>query len=148
MKKICSKCNKEYLISNFYRDKYKKDGYKSYCKTCDSCFPRKIDKEYRNMRIRKRLAYNRDEMNDSYWSRISRRHKQSAEFFKNLYHKQSRKCYYCKVDVIASNLHVDHYYPQKDIKLVISCCDCNRLKWQKSGDEFLEFIKTYILRFS
>ena len=60
----------------------------------------------------------------------------------------NEKCFYCKTDVISSNLHVDHFYPQKEDKLVIACQDCNRLKWQRNGKEFMDFLKNYISRFS
>jgi hypothetical protein len=35
-KKKCSKCNKKLLISNFYKDKCRVDGYYVYCKKCHS----------------------------------------------------------------------------------------------------------------
>jgi 5-methylcytosine-specific restriction endonuclease McrA len=87
-------------------------------------------------------------MNDSYWKRISKRHKLPYELIKTLYVNQEKKCFYCKVKMDGSNLHIDHYYPKDISKIVLSCPDCNRLKWQKTGDEFITFIATYISRFN
>lgn len=147
MEKQCSMCKKTLNINNFYRDKSRKSGYKSYCKTCDNGFKRNLDKDFLSARIRKRHAINRSEMNDSYWKRISRRHNLSNDLLKSIYFHQNKKCFYCNILIDSSNLHVDHYYPQMNTKIVMSCADCNRLKWQKDGDEFILFLKTYILRF-
>jgi len=148
MEKKCTMCKMMFPLTSFYRDKYKKDGYKSYCKTCDGSFQRNLDKEFLNNRVRKRLKENRIEMNDSYWKRIARRHKTCSELLKSIYVEQNKKCFYCKIDITSSILHVDHFYPQKSDKLVIACQDCNRLKWQRNGNEFMNFLKNYISRFS
>lgn len=141
-------CKMMLPLTSFYRDKYKKDGYKVYCKTCDGSFQRNLDKEFLNKRVRKRLKENRSQMNDSYWKRIGRRHKASWELLRSLYIEQDKNCFYCKTPVTNENLHVDHFYPQKSDKLVIACEDCNRLKWQRNGEEFMSFLKNYIARFS
>lgn len=36
IKKVCSGCGEEKNISEFHKDKYKKDGIKSRCKVCNS----------------------------------------------------------------------------------------------------------------
>ena len=148
MDKLCSMCKLNLPFARFYKDRSKKDGYKVYCKSCDTSFARRKDIEFLRERINRNHSRNRLEMNDSYWKRIARRHKVDAALLKSIYIDQHKKCFYCKVDLLAANLHVDHYYPKSSIKIVISCADCNRLKWQKNGDEFLVFIKTYINRFS
>ncbi len=141
-------CKMVFPLTSFYRDKYKKDGYKVYCKTCDGSFHRNLDKDFLNNRLRKRRELNRAEMNESYWKRIGRRHNASWQLLKSLYEEQEKKCFYCKDSVDYKNLHIDHFYPQKSDKLVIACQDCNRLKWQRNGEEFMSFIKIYISRFS
>jgi hypothetical protein len=148
MEKKCPMCKKILNIDKFYRDRSRKTGYKSCCKTCDDGFKRNLGKDFLNARMRKRLALNRLEMNDSYWMRISRRHNLSKDLLKSIYMNQTEKCFYCKIHIDGTNLQVDHYYPQENTKIVISCADCNRLKWQKNGDEFILFLKTYILRFN
>ena len=148
MNKLCCMCKKNRRLTSFFRDKSKKDGFKVYCKDCDNSFKRRIDKEFRNERSRKRLAINRNQMNDSYWKRISRRHCLPYELLKSIYRDQLEKCFYCFIYINSSNLHIDHYFPQSDLKIVIACEDCNRLKWQRNGDEFIFFLKSYISRFS
>ena len=44
--KICSRCKKEKLLVKFYKDKSKKDGYRSYCKECHNNYTR--DHYYKN----------------------------------------------------------------------------------------------------
>ena len=148
MEKKCTMCKMMFPLTSFYRDKYKKDGYKVYCKTCDGSFHRNLDKNFLNERKRKRREKNRVEMNDSYWKRVGDRHKYHWEKLKAIYEEQEKKCFYCMTLVTSENLHVDHFYPQKSDKLVISCQDCNRLKWQRNGEEFMSFLKIYISRFS
>jgi len=51
--KVCSKCNKELDLSEFYKDKDKYDGYKTICKTCyvEYYVNKRIKKRERNYRL-------------------------------------------------------------------------------------------------
>lgn len=42
--KQCKKCKRELPIENFYKSKYTKDGYRSYCKECDKDYDKNRDK--------------------------------------------------------------------------------------------------------
>ena len=44
--KQCLKCNKIKPISEYYRDKTKKDGYKNHCKACDKLYQSTKRKKY------------------------------------------------------------------------------------------------------
>lgn len=148
MEKTCSKCKKILSLKKFYRDKQKKDGLKSYCKSCDAIIGYRNGKPFYNQRKLNRRALNRESMNDSYWKQLAIRHKLDFLYVKSLYESQNKLCFYCKFSINGSNLQLDHYYPQSNEKHVLTCSDCNRLKWNRNGDEFIIFISSYIKRFS
>ena len=148
MNKKCTKCKKTLLITDFYRDKCKKDGLKSYCKKCDALIAYRYGNQIYNKRKAKRRSINRTEMNDSYWKQLAARHQEKSESLKRLYESQFKLCYYCKIHIDGNNLQLDHYNPGSNEKLVLACSDCNRLKWHRQCDEFINFISSYIKRFS
>lgn len=45
--KTCSKCGRELPISEFYKDKSRKDGYRSECKECSKLSKKKYNSEHR-----------------------------------------------------------------------------------------------------
>lgn len=56
--KVCSKCNQELELSEFYKDKDKYDGYKTICKTCYAeYYDKKLTKEIIKKRDRTRRYY-------------------------------------------------------------------------------------------
>ena len=134
--KKCSMCKEEFPISFFYTDKTRVAGVNHRCKSCD----KKL--------VVRRITKNRLNMNDTYWRLCGRQHKVDGYLLKNIFQKQDKKCFYCRCNVAAKNLHFDHFYPKQKSKIVIACSDCNRLKWERDGIQFMIFIKEYISRFS
>ena len=94
------------------------------------------------------------ELNNAWWERKVHYYKwklKSNTDYREvitIFNNQNKKCFYCNLELrTAEQIHLEHYYPKSDKKIVISCPDCNRLKWRKNGDEFIAFLKEYISRF-
>lgn len=91
---------------------------------------------------------NRESLNLFHWNKLAYNHNLKGMDLQKQFIEQDKKCFYCKIDIDNKNLpSVEHYTPKSNIKIVISCKDCNRLKWDRNGDDFLIFIKEYISRF-
>lgn len=68
----------------------------------------------------------------------------------NLYENQSYnelKCFYCDKSIKETPLEVDHYISRKnkglndESNLVLCCTDCNQIKKEMNGDEYLKLLK-------
>lgn len=46
MKKTCTKCKEEQPLSNFYKDKTRKDGYYVRCRVCQAAYSREYRKRF------------------------------------------------------------------------------------------------------
>lgn len=120
MKKICTKCEIEKDLNEFYRDKSKKDGRKSQCAECVS----KKQKEY------------------SYYKYNAKRRNLSFTISKKEFRcVMSQPCWYCgatdKIGLDRVN-NKKGYIPYN----VISCCsNCNFLRGNLTIDEFLERVR-------
>lgn len=152
MEKQCNRCGKTLPVSSFHKDMSQKDNLMRACKEC-----LKISRSKRRIKenawARRMEAKNRDEMNDQFfkkavkWHRQNYRYNITVEKIRNMLKRQSGRCFYCKVILTGQNIHIEHYYPKKNTRIVLACADCNRLKWSKDGDEFIVFLKEYISRF-
>ncbi len=152
MKKQCSQCKEELSLDNFYKDSTHKDGLTNVCKKCWNKKTienrKKRGREHENLVVRIKEEFNRQQLNDQHWKKICKFHNLDYREIKKLYKEQNGKCYYCTTNLTGYNIHIEHYYPKRNDKIVLACCDCNRLKWQRTGDEFIVFLKEYISRFS
>jgi hypothetical protein len=100
---------------------------------------------HRSTRIRTK---NRIELNLYHWKRLASRHQLNGEELQKQFLTQEKRCFYCKVIFDEKNIpSVEHYFPGDNSKIVISCIYCNRLKWDKDGDNFILFLKEYVSRF-
>lgn len=147
MKRTCTKCNKKLPLTSFHKDNNRPDGFLSNCVNCRKSYRMK-HKDKEKVTRQKWEQKSRISMDDSWWRKISRYHHLDYVKIKSIFEKQNKKCFYCKIELSYKNLHIEHYYPKKNDKIVIACCDCNRLKWRRNGDEFINFLKEYITRFS
>ena len=132
--KKCRICKEIKTFDLFHKDKSRKDGYRQCCKKCDSAD------------VLKRIRKNRVALNDTHWKLLARKHNTQWKELKEKYLQQKQKCFYCKHQLSDGNLHIEHFNPRQK-KLVISCADCNRLKWERTGKEFISFVKEYASRF-
>lgn len=81
--KQCKKCRKELPLENFYKSKYTKDGYRSYCKECD----KENNHVYYNNNKERLIEYQRDYTNNN---------REKVREYQNKYadlHKNERKIY-------------------------------------------------------
>lgn len=148
----CSKCRETKNLTDFYRNRAMPLGRHYECKKCSD--GRKNPKEfYRKHRVRllekfrvNRLK-NKGELNIKYWTLLGRRHSISGDVLLKICEQQNKECFYCHIPLVNVVINIDHYTPKDSTKLVLTCSDCNRLKWERTGDEFQEFIKEYITRF-
>mgnify|MGYP001585282841 CR=1 FL=1 len=143
--KTCKSCNEAKNLNQFHKDLTKKDGVYSKCKHCEHSFYLKNKQRI----IKRGCAWrkkNRDELNIFFWRKGALRHKTSGEELQKQFFIQDKKCFYCGIELNGDNLQIEHYNPKDKNKLVISCCDCNRLKWNRKGDDFIKFLQEYKLR--
>jgi hypothetical protein len=153
MKRECFKCHNILESDSFYKNngKWAQDKLKGLTRWCKDCMrkqrlKRGVDHENEVSRIRD--AKHRDAMDEQYWKKLSKFHHLNYLKVIEQFNKQNKLCYYCKVPVTGKNLNIDHYYPRKDDKIVIACVECNRLKWNTNGDEFIVFLREYVSRFN
>lgn len=118
--KICTKCKIEKFYNNFYKDKYNKDGYKSYCKECSNLVHFDFLKRNPNIgkEINKRYSKNHKEeikqRNKSY--RLNNQEK-LAEYEKN--RSEVRKPY--------RKIYNEEYYKNNKNKIIIQNVEyCNK----------------------
>lgn len=108
--KKCSKCRKRLNRRNFNKDRGKKDGCFSWCRTCS----KKRGKQY-NTPERKKIKMN-------YWyQRIY--HITSAERQQMLIW-QNHRCAICRMKENGKKLHVDHNHETEKIRMLL-CDGCN-----------------------
>lgn len=142
--KWCCGCKKFKQHISFYKSSKRKDGYTSWCKDCS----KKFELTYK----RKRYVPKKDELR--WWKRkvLRRKLKTNAEYLLSLYIKNPQ-CYYCKISLKEIDIHLDHKTPKsregtdKNENIALSCEDCNRLKNNKTEQEFIDFLRGYCLRF-
>ncbi len=168
--KTCTKCEKEKEPSEFYKDKGKKDGLKSWCKECHLEDSRKREskynetrKKYRNehkedYRDNKKKYYqeNREKVLESnkQWSQTFNgrlfSYKRGAEqrgidwlLTENEFESFWKKpCSYCGDDI--ETIGIDRIDSSRgyELKNCKPCCsDCNRMKMDLSEKDFLSLIK-------
>lgn len=148
--RVCRRCHEKKQLSDFNTDKKSLHGRRWVCKTCD------------NERIRMNRQLRRREKNDSFWNvRASKCNLRvgaeeqiiSGSELKQLYEQQKECCSYCSTNV-SSNFHVEHKMPISRgghniiSNVTLTCPDCNRLKHDKTHEEFLTFIIEYVKRFN
>jgi len=147
----CYICKTSKNISEFYRDKYSKNGFAFRCKDCDKVIHREYYKKNKKViseRIQKWRLKNENEGNHHFWNRIAGRYGINGIDLQSQFLSQGSKCYYCNIKLKFKDVRVEHYYPKDKKRIVIACDDCNRLKWTRDGDEFKNFLKQYISRFT
>lgn len=142
--KWCCGCNMFRLKTSFYKHSGRKDGYTSWCKDCL--------RNYEQLHQRKKIVYLKDEL--SWWKKkVLRRNLPINPNYLFETYKENPNCYYCKFSLKDIDVHIDHKTPisrggtHKNDNLVLSCEDCNRLKSNKTGKEFVDFLKGYLSRF-
>lgn len=104
--KRCSRCEKEFPLESFYRDKQSKDGFRCWCKSCLLNYNRNhVDKnkikEKRNNPFfkakRRRRVIEREKADPNYRKRNVRRY---ADYFSRLKERESDLDFVEEIDVL------------------------------------------------
>lgn len=164
--RICSRCLKVRHLSEFSTSMGNRKGKIN--QLCDECLskmylsPNRINDSGFTYGVWRRRAY---ALNSNARHRLSREeckivHISELPFiFKPqdmlaMFNAQNGKCFYCKIDLTTKNAQGDHRIPlsrngtHEPTNVVLVCADCNRLKFTKTEEEFLQFIGEYTKRFA
>ena len=122
--KVCTQCNEEKMLSDFYIEKRAVDEHRSECKVCTRA--RSItwleqNKDKRNAYLRQYRKIKPDlEKN----RQLKHRFGITLEDYNEMKKQQDNKCCICKLpfdDVIA---HLDHCHTTKQVRGIL-CSNCN-----------------------
>lgn len=148
--KVCSRCG---TAGEFYKDKSKKDGLHSICKTCHIEYKKNLhstDSEARNRanersrqyRISNPITYKTSITN----STLKSKYGITLKEYNNLLMEQENKCKVCGEPPIKQRLHVDHNHETGEIRGLL-CQACNvSIGKMKESPELLEKLAKYIRR--
>lgn len=140
--KNCSYCKKEKSLEEFHREKSKKDGLASYCKSCNKL---KNIENYNNFLIRKRQYSTKRKHAAEY--AIIRKYGVTRSEYLNMLNKQNNTCFICNKPSIKKNLCIDHDHKTNKVRGLL-CNNCNSgLGFFKDNIEVLlkatEYLKKY-----
>ena len=112
--KLCSKCNIEKTIDQYYKNKKHKDGLSGYCKVCHN---------------HQSYAYRKS--NPDKFKQIQRRaalkgkYNISEEQYQEMFHLQGGVCEICKLECPTGKaLAVDHSHQTGNVRALL-CSECN-----------------------
>lgn len=111
--KKCSKCEETKPVAEFYKDKQKPDGLYSSCKSCVN-----LNKEPRQMAVRKYVQANRDKLNEN--KRKKRAETPHSERYTDYERMMKREYYYKNKDVLNLKQRVRYHSKPDSVKLEIA----------------------------
>lgn len=114
--KICSSCGVEKPHSEFYKQKDKKDGLRSNCKTCISEKSKQRWSSDSNFRKRGNMRSRKHALMKNYGLTMD-------DFF-NLVEEQGGKCAICQIDLPHTKPVVDHCHVTGKVRGIL-CHKCN-----------------------
>ena len=115
--KTCTKCKQSFIIEQFARDKYTKDGYYPSCKACVNLKPSKVDRV-------KKAAYDKEYRKTLGFRKAANQYKVPASFLENLMREQGNKCAICKSPPKKQRLSIDHCHATGKVRGLL-CSPCN-----------------------
>lgn len=126
--KKCTKCGIEKSFTDFPKDKSRKDGHYSYCKSCNS----RNAKSYYEGRKGEILIYQKEyrAKNEAYIKEykakryLTKQYGISESEVTELIVQQNGQCEICKEDISAKR-HIDHNHASGEIRGLL-CSSCNR----------------------
>ena len=104
--KKCTKCGYVGDTTHFYRNKRRKDGYSSWCKTCDREYQIKVRDRTRHQQRYRDYGITKE---------------QSVELLR----QQDSKCAICLEHITLANCDVDHSHTTGKVRGLL-CPKCNR----------------------
>lgn len=139
MKKCCS-CKIEKLLSEFVKDKSKKDEIRNKCKSCCSLY----HKKYASLNKDKMKAYYKKIAPIRRWRRVKEKYGITQNEYEKLLKQQNNKCAICcriNSKKNTSYLFIDHCHQTNKIRGLL-CNDCN-LVIGGMGDNYIK-VKNYM----
>jgi len=130
LSKICTRCNIEKSINDFYDSKYVKDGKENQCKKCrlDRSINRKeLDRERKKLWQAKFKAENPDKVyNQARQDRYKRLYGITILDYYRMLKEQEEKCAICgTTEIKRKAFDVDHCHITKTVRGLL-CNNCNR----------------------
>ena len=158
MKKICNKCKQEKELTEFYKNKKRKDGHSTWCKECDREYNQmyyKQNKDKRTQQVKEWTIEKKKDPKYYFKTRLGKYRVYSSINVEDLYEQflLSKQCEYCQVQLDEYTVSFDHRIPlsrggsKENDNIAFTCIDCNHLKHTRTKEEFLDFLENYIKRF-
>lgn len=128
--KVCSKCKKEKPFSDFYKDKNRKDGFRSSCKLCDKPRHQQYYKKHKDkwpVRNKKYYKLHRKERNQYY---AAYAHGMTIAERESFIINKGNRCEVCNIsreshfEIFNKDLCIDHCH-KTNINKGVLCCMCN-----------------------
>lgn len=137
MSKLCSKCQLDKPLDEFYKQSSSKDGLQSWCKSCLRTWEKSYKKRPEVIEARRAMAREiywrdpekfrqkkRDWANSNPHNAIDHRHGRGAGVvYDRLIAEQDGKCAFCRRD--DRKLHLDHSHQTGEFRWAL-CGNCNR----------------------
>lgn len=119
--KTCSKCGDDKPLSEYYKDRSTKDGYKASCKTCNKL-----------VRTREGAPKAKYYKREDRWRRIFKNYGITEENYNRMVIEQNNKCAICNLEEIERyftgeirHLCVDHCHEIGTVRGLL-CSKCNQ----------------------
>ena len=151
--KICTRCKKEKILSEFYKNKGYKDGLYSECKDCHHERGKKWRSNEQNrlkaLEVSKQWYLKNPERHRvaSLKSHLKKKYNMTIEEFEALKKEQGNRCLICKkVFILSSQTHIDHDHLTKEVRGIL-CTRCNFIVGmvEKESDIVMKAVK-YVKR--
>jgi hypothetical protein len=145
MKKICKTCKQEKELTEFYKDKSFKDGYRANCKPCKDISTyawRAKNKDRYNENMRKLRATDKEMFKNI---DLKRTHGITIDDYNKMLKEQDHKCKICKKSNPSSKrtLAVDHDHKTGKIRGLL-CYGCNRALHTLDNSDLFEAAVDYL----
>ncbi len=154
--KRCSGCGEEKRLSEFYKDRCKKDGHRGQCKVCKNAYCAKYraeNKEYYAQRFAEWRRANPEKVKAKRHRRRARKANAKGTFtaddWKQRLAYHDYRCIYCGVEKHETKekyLTMEHLIPLSrggtnwPSNLAPSCKSCNCSKGTRTHFEFIEYL--------
>jgi hypothetical protein len=137
--KTCTKCKREWPLSNFFRDN-RRNGYRSHCKPC-------CQEAFRN--YTHRVGYNKIRYQaikeSERWRHVAKKYGLSRQSYQDIFIAQGGRCAICRTDNPGMRpFVVDHDHANGQVRGLL-CASCNHvLGYAKDRPETLIAAANYL----